>query len=70
VSSSRTKQEIRLDCDRNGNKQTGTMIIEALSSESIKFTVQAAAPTDNGKNMSMNMTGTSKWLGATCTDSK
>jgi hypothetical protein len=69
VSSSRSKQEIHLDCDRNGNKQTGTMIIEALSSESIKFNIQAAA-TDNGRSMSMNIAGTSKWLGPACTDSK
>jgi|SRR5580698_7897679 hypothetical protein len=69
VSSSRSKQEIHLDCDRNGNKQTGTMIIEALNPETIKFSIQAAA-NDNGKNMSMNVAGTSKWLGAACTDAK
>jgi len=69
VSSSRTKQELQMACDRNGNKQTGTMTIEALSPESIKFTVVAGA-TDNGKTMNMNITGTSKWLGPVCTDSK
>jgi hypothetical protein len=69
VSSSSNKQEIRMDCDRNGNKQTGTMTIEALNSESIKFTIHAAADT-NGKSMNMNITGTSKWLGPTCSDSK
>ena len=69
VSSSRSKQEIHLDCDRNGNKQTGTMIIEALSSESIKFNIQATA-THVRTVVSMNITGTSKWLGSDCTDSK
>jgi hypothetical protein len=69
VSSSRTKQEIQMDCDRNGNKQTGTITIEALNSESIKFAIQAAAE-NNGKNMDMTITGTSKWLGPVCTDSK
>lgn len=69
VSSSRTKQEIHMDCDRNGNKQTGAITIEALNSESIKFTIHAAAD-NNGKSMNMNITGTSKWLGPTCSDSK
>ncbi len=69
VSSSSTKQEIHMECDRNGSKQTGTVTIEALNSESIKFTIQAGAGT-NGKNMTMNITGTSKWLGPACEDSK
>ncbi len=69
VSSSSTKQEIHMECDRNGNKQTGTMTIEALNSESIKFTIQAGAD-NNGKNMNMTITGTSKWLGPACSDSK
>jgi hypothetical protein len=69
VSSSRTKQEIKMDCDSNGNKQTGTMVIEAVNTESIKFNIKVAAM-NNGQPMNMTINGSSKWLGATCTDSK
>jgi hypothetical protein len=69
VGSSRNKQEIKMDCDSNGSKQTGTMVIEALSSESTKFNIQAAA-NQNGQPMNMTINGTGKWLSATCTDSK
>jgi hypothetical protein len=67
TNSSRSKQEIHMDCESNGNKQTGTMVIEAQSSESMKFNLQVAA-TNNGQPMNMTINGTSKWLGATCTE--
>lgn len=69
VSSSRTKQELKMDCESNGSKQTGTVVVEALSSESTKFNLQVAANQD-GHVMNMTVDGTSKWLGATCTDAK
>jgi hypothetical protein len=69
VSSSSTRQEMQMDCDRNGHKQTGTMTIEALNSESIKFAIHAAVD-NNGKNVNLDVTGTSKWLGPACSDSK
>ena len=71
LASSPAKQEIRVECDRNGAKQSGTMTIEAVNAESVKFSV-VSATSDAGKgvNMSMNMTGTSKWLGPVCVESK
>jgi Protein of unknown function (DUF3617) len=69
VSSSLTKQELKMDCESNGNKQTGTVVVEALSSESTKFSVQFAANQD-GHAMNMTINGTSKWLGETCSDAK
>jgi len=69
VSSSRTKQELKIDCESNGNKQTGTVVVEALSSESTKFNLQMASNQD-GHAMNMTINGASKWLGATCTDTK
>jgi hypothetical protein len=69
VSSSRTKQELKMDCESNGGKQTGTVVVEALSSESTKFNLQIASNQD-GHAMNMTVNGTSKWLGATCTDAK
>ena len=67
VSSSRTKQELKMDCESNGNKQTGAVVIEALSSESTKFTLQMASNQD-GHAMNMTINGVSKWLGATCSE--
>jgi hypothetical protein len=69
VSSSRSKQELKMECDSNGNKTTGTVVVEALSSDSTKFSMQMTGTTD-GKPMGMTINGTSKWLGATCTDAK
>ena len=69
VSSSHNKQELKMDCDSNGGKQTGTVVVEALSPESTKFNLQIASNQD-GHAMNMTVNGTSKWLGATCTDSK
>jgi hypothetical protein len=69
VSSSGTKQEIHMECDRKGGKQTGTITIETLSSESIKFNIQAGGDS-NGKNISMTVNGASKWLGPVCEDTK
>ena len=70
LSSSSSKQVIQVDCDRNGQKQSGTMTIEALSPESMKFTVVASGGDGKAANMSMNINGTSKWLGPVCTDAK
>jgi hypothetical protein len=69
VSSSGSKQEIRLECDRNNGKQTGSITIEALNSETIKFNIQASGD-NNGKTMGMTVNGTSKWLGPVCEESK
>jgi hypothetical protein len=69
VSSSLTRQELKMDCESHGSKQTGTVVVEALSSESTKFSVQAAANQD-GHAMNMTINGTSKWLGETCSDAK
>ncbi len=69
VTSSATKQEMHMECDRNGSKQNGTITIEALSPESLKFTIQAAGDA-GGKNINMTINGTSKWLGPGCEDSK
>jgi hypothetical protein len=69
VSSSHAKQELKMDCDSNGAKQTGSVVVEALSSESTKFTLKMASNQD-GHPMNMTISGTSKWLGATCPDAK
>lgn len=69
VSSSRTKQEFKMDCESDGSKQTGSLVVEALSSESTKFSLQFASK-ESGQGMNMTINGTSKWLSATCTETK
>ncbi len=69
VSSSRSKQELKMDCESDGSKQTGTVVVEALSADSTKFSFQMTS-NQNGHAMNMTINGTSKWLGPTCTDTK
>jgi hypothetical protein len=69
LSSSHSKQEIKMDCNSPDNKSTSTVTIEALSSESSKFSLVSSG-TANGQPMNMTMNGTGKWLSATCTETK
>ena len=69
VSSSGTKQELKMDCASNLGKQTGTIVVEALSPESTRFNLQLAA-NQEGHAMNMTINGTSRWLGAACTDAQ
>jgi Protein of unknown function (DUF3617) len=69
VSSSRSRQELKMECEANGGKQTGTVVVEALSPESTKFNLQMASNQD-GHAMNMTVNGTARWLGAACTDTK
>jgi Protein of unknown function (DUF3617) len=67
--SSSSRFEAKTICDTPDMKSTGTIVAEALSSESMKFTVASSGST-NGQPMNMTVNGTGKWLSATCTDSK
>jgi hypothetical protein len=69
LSSSRTKQEIKMDCDSPDNKTTSTVTIEALSSDSSKFSLVSNG-TSNGQPIHMTVNGSGKWLSATCTETK
>jgi hypothetical protein len=75
VSSSSTKQVIQSECVIGGAKRLTTATFEALGQDSVKFTI-VSNPSDGAKAdspaaaMSLNISGTSKWLGPVCTDSK
>jgi hypothetical protein len=69
TSSSASKFEATSVCESPDNKTTGTVVAEALTPESMKFTV-ASSGTANGKPMNMTVNGTGKWLSPACTDSK
>jgi hypothetical protein len=68
VTSTGAKQVMRQECDRGGRKTVGTVTIEAVSSESVKFSIVSEGGDD--KTNGMNIQGTSKWLGPVCTDNK
>ena len=66
VTSSRSKQEIHMECTVGGGKQSGTIRIEAVNSENVKGSTEMTM-TGAGRTMNMNSTFTAKWLGPTCT---
>lgn len=67
VTSSRSKQEIHMECTLGGGKQSGTIRVEAVSSENVKGTTQMTM-TNGDRTMNSNSTFASKWLGSTCSD--
>jgi Protein of unknown function (DUF3617) len=67
IGSSPTKFEAKTDCRDSGSKSTSRFVIEALSSESIKFSLLGKG-TASGHPVWMNLSGTGKWLGAACTN--
>jgi hypothetical protein len=69
TSSSGTRFEAKVECDDPDNKTTSTIVAEALSEDSMKFTMVSSG-TDNGHPMNMTISGTGKWLSAACTDTK
>lgn len=69
VTSSRNKQEIQVECNREDTKAHGTIKIEAIDSETVKGTVMMVA-TNNGHTMNVNNSFTSKWIGPACTENK
>jgi len=67
ITSNRSKQEIHLECAVGGGKQSGTIHIEAVSSENVKGSTEMTM-TGAGRTMNMNSTFTAKWLGPTCSE--
>ena len=67
VTSSGSKQEIRVDCNTNGAKTTGTVKVEAVDSENVKGSMQLAV-TNGEHTMNMNYMFASRWIGPACTE--
>jgi hypothetical protein len=65
MSSTRSKEEVRLECMQNGMKLNGTAQLEALDSENVKAQMQFAG-TGGDRTMNSNSTFTAKWLGPAC----
>jgi hypothetical protein len=66
--SSRTKQEIHMDCENEAGKRTGFFRVEAADPESVKGTVQMTV-SNGGRTMNINSNFSAKWLGPVCTES-
>ena len=65
VSSSSSKQEFRIECTNSGIKATGTVRIEAIDPEHMKFTSQISSG-DGSHTMKINTTGTARWVSPEC----
>ena len=68
-SGSATKREVHFSCTQENGKMkvNGVFHVEALSSESVKGSMEIA--TEGGdRKMTMNSTFSSKWLGPSCGD--
>ena len=64
-----SKVDVRMTCDKKGNKIDIAMLIEALNPETVKGTTHI---TSNGGTAAFNMNSTfnGKWVGASCGDVK
>ena len=69
VTSSATRQEIHMDCEIGGGKQSGTLKVEAVDSGNVKGSMQMVA-SNGGRSMNVNSSFSAKWLGPVCTESK
>jgi hypothetical protein len=67
LKSSRTEQEMRMECSRNGGKQNGTIHVEALDSGHVKGVVRMSME-QNDRTMTINSNFEAKWLGSTCSE--
>lgn len=61
--------EIREVCENEGVKNEITIQIEALNSENVKGTSHVTSGSGD-RSMNVNMSFTSRWLGAVCTEKK
>jgi hypothetical protein len=68
VTSTGSKQEIRMECTSGEMKTSGSIKVEAVDSEHVKGMIQMTSSGNDGHTMNMNYTFASKWVGAACTD--
>ncbi|HEV2201893.1 MAG TPA: DUF3617 domain-containing protein [Bryobacteraceae bacterium] len=68
VTSSSTRQEIHMDCEIGGGKQSGTFKLEAVDSGTVKGTLEMTA-SNGGRTMNVNSAFSAKWLGPVCSES-
>jgi hypothetical protein len=69
VSSTGSKLEMKIHCEGKEQGTDGTFLLEAVSSENVKGTMQFVT-NSNGRTMNMNFTFNSRYLGPACGDVK
>lgn len=69
VTSTGSKLEVKFHCVDKDATTEGTVVVETLGSDGAKGSMQSATNT-NGRSMNMNVTFSSKYLGAACGDVK
>lgn len=69
VTSTSSKAEFRMQCAEGDVKGNGTFLVEAVSTENVKGSVNIVA-SGNGHNMNSSGTFTAKWIGPDCGDLK
>ncbi len=69
VSSSSRKLEFKLHCEEERGKTDGTFILEVVNSEATKGSMHSVT-NFNGRNVNMDFTFDSKYLGSDCGDVK
>jgi len=69
VNSTGTKLEVKVHCEEKQTSTDGTLLLEAVSSDSVKGTMQYVTNT-NSRTVNMNFTFSSKYLGPACGDVK
>lgn len=66
ISSSASKQEIKIECSGERAKTTGIIHIEANGNEQVKGTMDMTSSGPTGQEMKINSTFVSKWISAGC----
>ena len=66
ISSSASKQEIKIECSNDRIKTTGIIHIESSGNELVKGTMDMTTTGAGGQDMKINSTFVSKWVGADC----
>jgi Protein of unknown function (DUF3617) len=69
VTSTGSKLEMKIHCEGKDHSSDGTVLMEAINSDSVKGKMQFAS-TSKGRNMNMEMSFTGRYLGADCGDVK
>jgi hypothetical protein len=69
VTSTSTKQEMKMECTMGANSGTGTATVEAKDSEHVNGLVVMHMGA-NGRTMDMKVTINAKWISSSCGDVK
>lgn len=68
VSSTGSRMEMKFHCEEKQSSSDGTFVMEAIGSDNVKGTMHVVSNSSSGRNMSMDFTISSKYLGSACGD--